>query len=209
MNDFGHDFGFNRREMTVLRKLNTPPKIQHFLDYDVAYNKESDGETCRSPRRVLRDRLAHCAEGAYFAAAVLRVHGFPPLIVDLVAVRDDDHLLAVYKQDNRWGAIAKSNYSGLRYREPVYRSIRELVMSYFAHYYNPEGEMTLRAFSKAVDIKRFDPIDWMTTEDDLFLIGDYFHTVPHQQILEPGQTRRRMRLDQRLYDAGLVGAVTS
>ncbi len=114
-----------------------------------------------------------------------------------------------YKQHNRWGAIAKSNYSGLRYREPVYRSIRELVMSYFAHYYNPEGEMTLRAFSKAVNIKRFDPIDWMITEDDLFLIGDYFHTVPHQQILEPGQTRRRMRLDKRLFDAGLVGAVTS
>jgi len=203
-----HDFGFNRQEKAVLRKLNTPAKIQHFLDYEVAYNKEIDGETCRSPRRVLGDRLAHCAEGAYFAAAALRVHGFPPLIVDLVAVRDDDHLLAVYKEHGRWSAIAKSNYSGLRYREPVYRTIRELVMSYFAHYYNLEGEMTLRSFSRPINIARFDPIDWMTTEEDLFLIGEYFYTVPHQQVLEPGQKRRRMRLDQRLFDAGLVGAVT-
>ena len=203
-----HDFGFNRQEKAVLRKLNTPAKIQRFLDYEVAYNKEIDGDTCRSPRRVLSDRLAHCAEGAYFAAAALRVHGFPPLIVDLVAVRDDDHLLAVYKEHGRWGAIAKSNYSGLQYRQPVYRTIRELVMSYFAHYYNLEGEMTLRSFSKPVSIARFDPIDWMTTEEDLFLIGDYFYTVPHQQVLEAGHKRRRMRLDQRLFDAGLVGAVT-
>jgi hypothetical protein len=203
-----HDFGFNRQEKAVLRKLNTPAKIQHFLDYEVAYNKEIDGETCRSPSRVLSDRLAHCAEGAYFAAAALRVHGFPPLIVDLVAIRDDDHLLAVYKEHGRWGAIAKSNYSGLRYREPVYRTIRELVMSYFAHYYNLEGEMTLRSFSRPINIARFDPIDWMTTEDDLFLIGEYFYTVSHQQVLEPGQKRRRMRLDQRLFDAGLVGALT-
>ena len=203
-----HDFGFSRQEKAVLRKLNTPTKIQHFLDYEVAYNKELDGETCRSPRRVLSDRLAHCAEGAYFAAAALRVQGFPPLIVDLVAVRDDDHLLAVYKEHGRWGAIAKSNYSGLRYREPVYSTVRELVMSYFAHYYNPEGEMTLRSFSRPVSIARFDPIDWMTTQDDLFLIGEYFYTVPHQQILEPHQKRRRMRLDQRLFDAGMVGAVT-
>jgi hypothetical protein len=141
------DFGLRRRELSIIKRLSGPEKIQRFLDYDIGYNKEVGGESCRSPRRVLRDRLAHCAEGAFFAAAALRVHGHEPLIVDLEAVRDVDHLLAVFKEHGRWGAIAKSNYSGLRYREPVYRTIRELVMSYYEHYYNPAGEKTLRAAS--------------------------------------------------------------
>ena len=103
------DFGLERRELSIIKRLPSPEKIQRFLDYDIGYNKEIDGETCRSPRRVLRDRIAHCAEGAFFAAAALRVHGHEPLIVDLSAVRDDDHLLAVFKEHRRWSAIAKSN----------------------------------------------------------------------------------------------------
>ncbi len=200
-------FGLERRELAVIKRLSSPGKIQHFLDYDIEYNKEKDGETCRSPRRVLRDRLAHCAEGACFAAAALRVHGHPPLIVDLAAVRDDDHILAVFKQHGHWGAIAKSNYSGLRFREPVYRTIRELAMSYFAHYYNPRGELTLRAFSRPVNLRRFDRLNWMTTEEDLWEIGDYLCELPHAEILKPELARRRRMLDRRLYEAGLVGAV--
>ncbi len=199
--------GFDRKELSVIKRLTTPQKIQHFLDHEVGYNKEEGGETCRSPRRVLRDRLAHCAEGAYFAAAALRVHGHPPLIVDLEAVRDDDHILAVFKQHGHWGAIAKSNYSGLRFREPVYRTIRELVMSYFAHFYNPAGELTLRTFSRAVRLSRFDRIDWMTTEEDLWEISEYLCTIPHTKILLPEMVRRRRMLDRRLYEAGMVGAV--
>lgn len=202
-----NNFGFDKSELAVFRKLSTPQKIQRFLDEDVAYNKEKDGETCRSPRRVLRDRLAHCAEGAYFAAAALRLLGHPPLIVDLMAVRDDDHLLAVFKQDNCWGAIAKSNYSGLRFREPVYRTIRELAMSYFAHYYNLKGELTLREFSRPVNLSRFDRSGWMTAEDDLFAIGDYFYTVPHSPVMTVAMTRKRRILDGRLFDAGLIGSV--
>jgi hypothetical protein len=202
------NYGFDRAELAVLKRLTTPEKIQYFLDYEVAYNKEKDGETCRSPRRVLRDRLAHCAEGAFLAAAALRVQGHPPLIVDLEAVRDDDHLLAVFRQHGHWGAIAKSNYSGLRFREPVYRTIRELVMSYFAHYYNPGGELTLRTFStRPVNLKRFDHTHWMTREDDLWDICEYFYSVPHSQILTHAMSRKRRRLDRRLYEAGLVGAV--
>ncbi len=201
------NFGFDKRELAVFRKLSTPQKIQLFLDEEVAYNKEKDGETCRSPRRVLRDRLAHCAEGAYFAAAALRFLGHPPLIVDLMAVRDDDHLLAVFKQDGCWGAIAKSNYSGLRFREPVYRNVRELVMSYFAHYYNLKGELTLREFSRPVNLSRFDRRNWMTAEEDLFSIGDYFYTVPHLPVMATAMTRKRRMLDRRLFEAGLVGAV--
>ncbi|MFN7945621.1 MAG: hypothetical protein U0Z53_09725 [Blastocatellia bacterium] len=201
-------FGFDQAEMAVLKKLATPEKIQHFLDYEVAYNKEKDGESCRSPRRVLRDRLAHCAEGAFLAAAALRVQGHPPLIVDLEAVRDDDHLLAVFKQHDRWGAIAKSNYAGLRFREPVYRTIRELVMSYFEHYYNLRGEKTLRTFStRPVNLSRFDARHWMTAEDDLWDVCEYFYSVAHTRLLTPAMERRRRMMDRRLYEAGLTGAV--
>ena len=151
--------GLNQRELAVLRQLSTPAKIQRFLDEDIGYNKEHEGDTFRSPRRVLRDRTAQCVEGALFGAAALRVNGFPPLVVDLEAVRDDDHVLAVFRHHGCWGAIAKSNYAGLRFREPVYRTLRELVVSYFEHYYNPGGEKTLRTYSRPVNLKRFDPID--------------------------------------------------
>ena len=121
--------GFRRDEIILLRRLKTPEKIQSFLDREIAYNKEPHGATCRSPRMVLRDRVAHCVEGALLAAAALRVQGFPPLLLDLEAVRDDDHVLALFRQRGHWGAIAKSNYSGLRFREPVYRTLRELAIS--------------------------------------------------------------------------------
>ena len=201
------DYGFEKKEISILRRLSSSEKIQSFLDYEIAYNKELDGESCRSPRRVLRDCLANCAEGAFFAAAALRVIGHQPLIVDLEAVRDDDHLLAVFKDRGHWGAIAKSNYSGLRYREPVYRSIRELVMSYFEHYYNLRGEKTLRMFSRPINLKRFDRINWMTTENDLWEICEYFCTIPHSRVMSLQLERKRRRMDHRLYEAGLVGAV--
>ena len=201
-------FGLTSQELSVIKRLSSPEKIQRFLDYEIEYNKEVDGETCRSPRRVLRDRLAHCAEGAFFAAAALRIHRHEPLIVDLEAVRDDDHLLAVFKEHGRWGAIAKSNYAGLRFREPVYRTIRELVMSYYEHYYNPAGEKTLRAYStRPVNLKRFDRMNWMTTEEDLWEVCEYFCVVRHSRVMPPQAERKRRRMDRRLYEAGLVGAV--
>ena len=199
--------GFNAREWNTLRRLTTPAKIQRFLDADIGYNKETGGPTCRSPRRVLRDRVAHCLEGALFGAAALRAQGFPPLLLDLEAVRDDDHVLAIFKQRGHWGAIAKSNYSGLRFREPVYRSLRELVMSYFEHYYNLEAEKTLRAYSRPVNLARFDRIEWMTTEQDLWAIPDQLLAIPHIPLLRRGLERRLARVDQRLFAAGLVGTV--
>lgn len=197
---------FTRAELAQLKKLSTPEKIQAFLDHEVTYNKEPQGPTCRSPRRVLHERIGHCAEGAFFAAAALRVQGHPPLIVDLEAVRDDDHLLAVYKIDNHWGAIAKSNYAGLRFREPVYRTIRELVMSYFEHYYNLKGEKTLRAFStRPVNLTRFDRINWMTMEDDLWELCEYLCTVPHSRVMTLPMERKRRLMDRRSYEAGMTG----
>ena len=135
--------GFTPREWRSLRALRTPAGIQRALDA-MPYHI---GHTAWSPRRVLREQTAHCLEGAIFAAAALRALGFPPLLLDLEAVQDTDHVLAVFRIDRRWGAIAKSNFTGLRYREPVYRDLRELVMSYFDGYMNLRGERTLRAYA--------------------------------------------------------------
>jgi len=189
------------REKKLLRSLSTPWKIQNFLN-SLPYNTEPDGDTCRSPRRVMRDRTAHCFEAALFAAAALRINGSPPLILDLVAVRDTDHVIAVYRMDDCWGAIAQSNYSGLRFREPIYRTIRELAVSYFEDYYNPKGEKTLREYSRPVNLSRFDSTNWMTSEDDVWNVAEYLVDIPHTALF---RSNRRMHADQRLIDAGLVG----
>jgi len=200
----GHEF--SREEMAVLRKLTTPEKIQRFLD-DLGYNKEKGGATCRSPRRVLRDRLAHCMEGALLGAAALRVQGHPPLLLDLEAEHDDDHVLAIFRQRGCWGAVAKSNFSGIRYRTPVYRTIRELVMSYFEHYFNLRGDKSLRRYSQPVNLKRFDRIHWMTAEKDVWVVPEYLVTIPHRPIATPEQVRAFKRVDRRLFEAGLLGRV--
>lgn len=194
-------FSLSKHELQVLRRLNNPEKIQVYLD-DLPYNKEKEGETCRSPRRVIRDQTAHCFEGALLAAAALRVNGHPSLILDLESVRDDDHVIAVFQKNGCWGATAKSNYSGLRYRTPVYRSLRELVMSYFDHYYNTKGEKTLRAYSRPINLSRFDSINWMTAEEDLWAIPEYLLVINHTPIV---RLTRRIYMDERLYKAGMLG----
>ena len=196
---------FTAAERAVFRQLSTPAKVQRFLDCDLAYNKELGGITCRSPRRVLRDRTAHCMEGALFGAAALRMMGHPPLLVDLEAVRDDDHVLAVFRLRGHWGAVAKSNYSGLRYREPVYRTLRELAMSYFEHYYNLRQEKTLRRYSRPVNLRRFDSIGWMTAEEDVWAIPEYLCEISHRPLLPPRLIPRLGKVDDRLFAAGLVG----
>jgi hypothetical protein len=200
-------YGFGRDELAILRRLKTPERIQSFLDSEIGYNKELQGATCRSPRRVLRDRLAHCMEGALFGAAALRVQGFPPLLLDLEAVRDDDHVLAIFRQRGHWGAIAKSNYSGLRFREPVYRTLRELAISYFEHYYNLAGEKTLRTYSRPVNLRRFDAGGWMTAEGDVWEIAEYLTGIGHTALLHPDLTRGLNRVDARLQAAGKLGGV--
>ena len=192
----------NKDELLLLRKLATPEKIQRYLD-ELPYNKERDGETCRSPRVAIQHNTAHCFEGALLAAAALRVNGRQPLILDLESVRDDDHVIAVYRDHECWGAIAKSNYAGLRFRCPVYRTLRELAMSYFEHYYNLGGEKTLRAYSRPVNLARFDPLGWMTAEEPLWAIPEYLCEIRHTPVLNG--IARRMFMDERLYKAGLVG----
>ena len=198
--------GFNRSERAVFRKLTRPEKIQRFLD-ELTYNKEPGGSTCFSPRRVLELGTAHCMEGALFGAAALRVLGHPALLVDLEAVRDDDHVLAVFRQRGHWGALAKSNYAGLRFREPVYRTLRELAMSYFEHYFNLRGEKTLRRYSRPVNLKRFDRIGWMTSREQVWEIPEYLVDIHHTPLLTPEMERSLSRMDARLMAAGQVGTV--
>lgn len=195
-------FGFTARELAVLRRLDTPVKVQAFLER-LHYNHEPDGDTCRSPRRVLRDRTAHCAEGAIFAAAAFRVHGRPPLLVDLEAVNDDDHVLAVYRERGLWGAVGMSKFAGLRHRAPVHRTIRELAISYFNDYYNYDGQLTLRRYSRPVSLAPFDASGWMTSEQDLWPILERLVVAPHSALVPPAAARRLPDLDRRSYDAGL------
>jgi len=192
---------FTPNELRRLRSLKTPQKIQRFLE-DLPYHHAN---TAWSPRVVLRERSAHCFEGAVFAAAALRVNGFKPLIWDLEGIRDSDHVLAVYRRNRHWGAIAKSNFAGLRFREPVYRSLRELAMSYFDSYFNLLGERTLRAYSRTVDLSRFDRLHWMTTEKPVWFIAQHLCEIPHTPVITEAQARRLTRLDRRAYDAGLTG----
>ncbi len=196
---------FTARELAVFRRLATPARIQRFLDHDIAYNKEPDGPTCRSPRRVLRDRTAHCMEGALFAAAALSCLGHEPLLLDFEAVRDDDHVLAIYRVDGHWGAIAKSNYASLRFREPVYRTLRELAMSYFEHYHNLAGEKSLRRYSRPLRLDRFP--NWRTAERDLWEIPESLCDIAHFSLLDRRMERRLSRLDSRLRASEQVGMV--
>ncbi|HUM03560.1 MAG TPA: hypothetical protein VL084_14820 [Thermoanaerobaculia bacterium] len=203
--------GWSAEERRLLARLSTPDKVQYFLDEELGYNHEEDGETCRSPRAVLRDRIAHCGEGSLFAAAALRFHGRAPLVIQLRAVRDTDHVLALYTApDGRggrsWGAVAKSNYAGLRYRSAVYRTVRDLVLSYFEDYYSPSGERTLRTFTRPVDLSRFDARGWETAEGNICDVADWIATRRFHPLLTRAQIRGLSFVDQRLYHSGLVGS---
>jgi len=185
-----------QKEYALLRKLNTPAKIQNFLDA-MEMNFEPEGDTCFSPMAVLEKKVCHCIEAAILAALALRVNGHPPLLLDLTADKTDyDHVVAAFKLDGKWGAISKTNHSVLRYREPVYRSIRELVMSYFHEYTNIHtGKKTLRSYAQPVNLKRFDHLDWMTTKEEVFYIPEYLADVKHHKILNRKQILNLRRTD--------------
>ena len=200
-NGAGHDAGFSPAELRKLRSLRTPHGIQRFLD-NLPYHL---ADTAWSPRRVLRERTAHCFEGAIFAAAALRANGYPPLIFDLEAEQDTDHVIAIYRHRGHWGALAKSNYSGCRYREPVYRTLRELALSYFDVYFNLRGDRSLRTYSRPVNLRRFDQYAWMTTEEPIWFIANYLFDVHHYRLITPAMAKNLHRLDKRSYQAGLLG----
>jgi hypothetical protein len=198
-------FGLTPREAAFLRGLTPAWRIQRFLD-EVDYDVR--GEACRSPRRVLRERTVQCMDGALFAAAALRLQGHPPLIVDLEGVWDSDHVLAVWREGGCWGAIARSNYSGLRFREPIHRTIRELAISYVEAYFNLRRQKTLRRYSRPVNLSRFDARAWMTAEEDLWYVPEHLVHVRHYRLLTAAQEKRLGPVDRRMFAAGLVGRAT-
>src|SRR5213596_4373231 len=193
--------GFTSLELRKLRALKTPAGVQRFLD-SLPYHL---ADTSWSPRKVLQEKTAHCLEGAIFAAAALRVLGFPALLWDLEAVDDTDHVLAIFKVRGCWGAVAKSNFSGCRYREPVYRTLRELAMSYFNIYFNLRSERTLRRYSRPVNLARFDHLNWMSTEKPVWFIAEHLCEIPHISLLTSSMEKNLNRLDPRSVSGEMVG----
>lgn len=182
-------FGLNAQELRILRSLSTPGKVQDFL-YRIPYNFEPGGDTCFSPRMVLREQRAHCMEGAMLAALAFRLQGRPPLVVDLEgAPHDSDHVIAVFQERGKWGAVSSTNHAVLRFRDPLYRDLRELVMSYFHEYVDAAGQKTLRTYSRPVDLTRFDAEGWMTSEEPVWVVPEYLAEMPHTRILTPREVR--------------------
>ncbi len=191
-------------ERTLVRSISSPVKIQHFLD-SLAYSTES---SYRAPLTVLRDRVAHCYDGAVFAAAALAWNGESPLIVNLFPnSRDDEHLVALFRRNGCWGAVGQSNFVGLRYREPIHRTLRELMISYFEQYYNVAGEKTLRTYTRPLNLRKFDRVRWMTDAPGMDLIADHLESMPQIRLLTPAMARNLAKVDPLSYAAGLQGSV--
>src|SRR5215212_2871137 len=172
------DLGLTPREFAVLQRLDTPQKIQMYL-HDLKQNFEPDGDTCRPVREVLRTQRAHCIEGAMLAAAALWVHGEPPLLLDMRAVQDYDHVVALFRRNGCWGAISKTNGFSLRGRDPVYRTLRELAISYFHEYCNRRDQKTLREYSIPYDLRRVDPGIWVSGEENAWIVAEDLDDLRH------------------------------
>ncbi len=183
-------YNLSASELRQLKKLSTPAKIQDFLN-TLPFNFELDRDTCQSPRQVLQSGTAHCLEGAMLATLALRLQGHKPLLMDLKSINgiDDDHVVALFKLRGRWGGITKTNHAVLRYREPVYLTLRELAMSFFHEYFLHSGRKTLRSYSIAFDLSKFDRRGWMTAETDTTYISPALDQAKHYQLLTPAMVR--------------------
>ena len=188
------DLGLSPAQFAVLRRLDTPQKAQAFL-HGLRQNWEVDGETCRPVAEVLRTGRAHCIEGAMLAAAALWVHGEPPLLLDMRAERDFDHVVALFRRHGRWGAISKTNGIGLRWRDPVYRTLRELAMSYFHEYYNKRDHKTLREYSLPFDLRRMPAAVWASGTKHAWQVCDALDALRHFRLLEPRHLKVVARRD--------------
>jgi hypothetical protein len=191
------------RQRALFTSLNSPAAIQVYLDTTL-YSAENAN---RCPLSVLRDNQAHCLDGALFAAAALRRLGYPPLIIDMLPEpgTDDDHILAIFRQNGCYGAVAKSNFAGLRYREPLYRSLRELVMSYFEWFFNLHGQKTLRSYTRPLDLSKYDHADWMVSDGGADLIEKRLAQL-RQIALFPAEWAPRLNaVDALTRQAGMLG----
>ncbi len=195
-------FNLNKEEIKLFSKLNSPQKIQDFLD-TLTFNFEKKGETCMSPRRVLREKKANCIEAAFFACACLWLTGEKPLILSLKVndKNDDDHAIALYKQNGYWGAISKTNHSVLRFRDPVYKTVRELAMSYFHEYFlQANGKKTMTGYSSPINLKKFGE-KWITEEKDLWNMSGFIYDSKHFETV-PKLNQKFIRKAHRIERAG-------
>jgi hypothetical protein len=193
----------NHPAFRPLRRLTSPRKVQDFLDR-IPINMEPSGETCSSPLVTLERNSAHCLEGALIAALALWIQGERPLVMDLKTTDDDvDHVVALFKARGHWGAITKTNHAVLRYREPVYRTPRELAISYFHEYFLPNGKKTLRSYSLPFDLSRW-PEDWITSGDDLWSLERAIDRSPHRRLLTRAQVAGLRRADPVEIEAGEI-----
>jgi hypothetical protein len=197
------DRALTRSERRAVGRLTSPSRIQSFLD-ELAYSTD---KAYRCPLRVLRERTGHCFDGALFAAAVLRRLGRPPLILDMLPNRrDDDHVVALFKRNGHWGAVANSNFVGLRFREPIYRTLRELVLSYFEQYFNVALEKTLRGYTRPLNLRVFDKQNWMTADGPLEHIAQRLDEIGRVSLLTRSMIAGLSVVDERSYQSGLIGA---
>jgi hypothetical protein len=187
------ELGLTAAEGRVLLALATPQKIQEFI-VGLHANFEEQGDTLRSVRGVLKHRKAHCIEAAFTAACALWLQGEPPLIMDMTAKGDSDHVITLFRRGNCWGAISKSNHVWLRWRDPVYRSLRELAMSYF-HEYTNRHRKTLRTYSRPIDLRRFPTETWVTNGDDCWEVGATLDDARHYRLISSAQAARLMPRD--------------
>ena len=200
---------FTKKEIALMQKLNTPPKVQDFLN-ELPFNFEKParrggrGETLKSPLFALRERNAHCMEGALLGAYILSLHGFPPLILHLKTTKEDyDHVIAPFRQGSLWGALSKTNHAVLRYREPIYKNIRELVLSYFHEYFLNDGKKTLRQYSRPLNLNIFEK-DWMVRGDDLWDVDKKLDKIKHYDIVSKSAIKKLRRADKVEIKAGKI-----
>ncbi len=188
------DLELTAAERSLLRSQSSPQKVQAFLNA-VPINFELEGDTCYTVRQVLRHRRAHCIEGALVAACALWLNGEPPLVLDMRAEGDWDHVVALFRRNGFWGAIAKSNHVALRGRDPVYRSVRELALSYFHEYHNEQGDRTLREYSRPFDLRTLDPRDWVSGEAGAWEAERRIDLSRHYRLFPPSQHRYLTPID--------------
>ena len=187
--------GLSAAEFAILKRLSTPERIQAWLNA-TPINHEIGGETVLSVREVIRQRRAHCIEGAMFAACALWVHGDPPLVVHLDCdLSDYPHVIAVFRRGGYWGALSKTNGAPLRYRDPIYRTLRELALSYFHEYSNRRGHKTLRSYSVPFDLRRLDLGEWVTKEKNCWTAHDRLVVLRHYPLISRKQEKLLAKRD--------------
>lgn len=194
---------FTKQEEQLIKKLNTPAKIQDYLN-SLRFNFEKNGDTIKSPLLTMRAKNAHCIEGAILGAYLLSKHGFKPNLLHLEAVKEDfDHVIAPFKIEGYWGALSKTNHGVLRYREPVYKTIRELAMSYFHEYFLDNGQKTLRRYSELLNLNDFED-DWPTHEGNLWGIDEELDKIKHYDFIPKAHIKNLRKADKVEIEAGKV-----